>query len=150
MADRGKFFTIREEESIGGVKISEEVIAIIAGLAATEVQGVSALEGGATKDKIAKLGIKKLRPGIRAEVLNGVVTVDVTIQIDFGYSIVDVGTQVLGVIVIGLTGEGGGTLAREADIAIRVPERETFKVQELHLPVYHYLCAAVEAYFFEA
>ena len=58
--------------------------------------------------------------------------------------------KALGVIVIGLTGEGGGTLAREADIVIRVPERETFKVQELHLPVYHYLCAAVEAYFFEA
>ena len=94
MAERGKFFTIRENEEIGGVRISEEVIAIVAGLAATEVKGVSALNGGATKDKIAKLGIKKLRPGIRAEVLNGVVTVDVTIQIDYGYSIVDVGTQV--------------------------------------------------------
>ncbi len=56
--------------------------------------------------------------------------------------------KALGVIVIGMTGEAGGTLGREADIAIRVPERETFKVQELHLPVYHYLCAAVEAHFF--
>ena len=57
--------------------------------------------------------------------------------------------KALGVTVIGMTGEGGGALAREADIAIRVPERETFKVQELHLPVYHYLCAAVEAHFFD-
>ena len=56
--------------------------------------------------------------------------------------------KALGVTVIGMTGEAGGTLGREADIAIRVPERETFKVQELHLPVYHYLCAAVEAHFF--
>lgn len=54
----------------------------------------------------------------------------------------------LGMTVIGLTGEKGGLLREMADIAIAVPERETFKVQELHLPVYHYLCAAVEAHFF--
>ena len=50
--------------------------------------------------------------------------------------------------VIGLTGVGGGQLGEIADVCIRVPETETFKVQELHLPVYHYLCAAVEAQFF--
>ena len=56
--------------------------------------------------------------------------------------------KALGVTVIGLTGEDGGALAKSADIAIRVPEKETFKIQELHLPVYHYICAAVEAHFF--
>ena len=50
--------------------------------------------------------------------------------------------------VIGLTGIGGGKLSEVADICIRVPEKETFKIQELHLPVYHTLCAAVEAHFF--
>lgn len=55
----------------------------------------------------------------------------------------------LGVTVIGLTGNKGGALLDISDICIRVPETETYKVQELHLPVYHYLCAAVEAYFFE-
>ena len=35
-----------------------------------------------------------------------------------------------------------------SDVTIRVPETETYKVQEYHLPVYHYLCAGVEAYFF--
>ncbi|MBQ2940256.1 MAG: SIS domain-containing protein [Clostridia bacterium] len=54
----------------------------------------------------------------------------------------------LGLTVIALTGAGGGRLAQLADIAICVPETETFKVQELHLPVYHYLCAAIEAAFF--
>lgn len=53
-----------------------------------------------------------------------------------------------GVIVIGLTGEVGGALAPLADIAIRVPETETFKIQELHLPVYHTICLAVEAEMF--
>ena len=55
----------------------------------------------------------------------------------------------LGIKVIGLTGESGGALAELADVCIRVPERETYKVQELHLPVYHALCAEVERYFFE-
>ena len=55
----------------------------------------------------------------------------------------------LGMTVIGMTGEKGGKLREMADITVCVPECETFKVQELHLPVYHYLCAAVEAHFFD-
>lgn len=55
----------------------------------------------------------------------------------------------LGLTVIGLTGKGGGKLSEIADICIRAPETETFKVQELHLPVYHYLCAATEQEFFK-
>ena len=56
--------------------------------------------------------------------------------------------KAMGISVIGLTGQTGGRLAAIADLCIRVPETETFKVQELHLPVYHYLCAATEAHFF--
>lgn len=55
----------------------------------------------------------------------------------------------LGLTVIGLTGKSGGKLKEIADICIQVPETETFKVQELHLPVYHYLCAATENSFFK-
>lgn len=54
----------------------------------------------------------------------------------------------IGVSVIGLTGEKGGKLLDNSDICIRVPETETFKIQELHLPVYHAICAAVEKHFF--
>lgn len=56
----------------------------------------------------------------------------------------------LGVKVIGLTGNTGGTLKKYSDISICVPETETYKIQELHLPVYHYLCAAVEDYFYKS
>ena len=56
--------------------------------------------------------------------------------------------KALGLTVVALTGKGGGELGEIADIAVRVPETETFKIQELHLPVYHYICAAVEAEFF--
>ena len=55
----------------------------------------------------------------------------------------------LGLTVIGLTGRNGGTLSELADICVCVPETETYKVQELHLPVYHCLCAAVEEHFFK-
>lgn len=50
----------------------------------------------------------------------------------------------LGVSVVALTGNGGGTLGELATVAVRVPENETYKIQELHLPVYHAICAEVE------
>ena len=55
-----------------------------------------------------------------------------------------------GAVVIGLTGQMGGQLAALSAVCIRVPERETYRVQELHLPVYHALCAMLEAEFFGA
>ena len=57
--------------------------------------------------------------------------------------------KALGVTVIGMTGCKGGKLRENADICICAPESETFKIQELHLPIYHYLCAEVEAHFFD-
>lgn len=56
--------------------------------------------------------------------------------------------RALGMKTIGLTGKDGGALKREADVAIVVPENETFKIQELHLPVYHALCLMLEERFF--
>lgn len=57
--------------------------------------------------------------------------------------------KALGMTVIGLTGKQGGKLKDLVDICIRVPESETYLAQELHLPVYHYLCAQTEAHFYE-
>jgi D-sedoheptulose 7-phosphate isomerase len=56
--------------------------------------------------------------------------------------------KALGLKTIALTGGSGGALAGPADIAIVVPEQETYKIQELHLPVYHTLCLMLEEYFF--
>ncbi|MDR2371760.1 MAG: SIS domain-containing protein [Puniceicoccales bacterium] len=50
--------------------------------------------------------------------------------------------------IIGLTGRSGGTMCDLCTTCICVPEKETFKIQELHLPVYHALCQAIEAHFF--
>lgn len=56
--------------------------------------------------------------------------------------------RALGIKVIGLTGAKGGELAQVADVAIKVPETETYMIQELHLPVYHCLCLMLEDRFF--
>lgn len=57
--------------------------------------------------------------------------------------------KALGITVIGFTGKKGSKLSENSDICIKVPETETYKVQELHLPVYHAICDAVEAQFFK-
>lgn len=58
--------------------------------------------------------------------------------------------KALGVRTVALTGAKESKLSSLSDVTIRVPETETFKVQELHLPVYHYLCAEMEDAFFGA
>lgn len=57
--------------------------------------------------------------------------------------------RVCGLRTIALTGRSGGKLKALADVTISVPEDETYRVQELHLPVYHALCIATEEEFFE-
>lgn len=56
--------------------------------------------------------------------------------------------KALGVNVIGLTGKDGGKLKELSDVCLIAPENETFKIQECHLPIYHLICAAVEAEFY--
>lgn len=56
--------------------------------------------------------------------------------------------RALGIKVIGLTGNGGGELAGVADVSVIVPETETYKIQELHLPIYHCWCHMLEEHFF--
>ena len=57
--------------------------------------------------------------------------------------------KALGVKVVALTGQTGGMLKEMADVTICAPSTETYKIQEYHLPIYHYLCAKVEEEFFE-
>lgn len=56
--------------------------------------------------------------------------------------------RALKIKVIGLTGQEGGELAKVSDVAVKVPETETYKIQELHLPVYHCWCMMLEEFFF--
>lgn len=54
----------------------------------------------------------------------------------------------MGIKTISLTGANGGKLSEICDVTIKAPESETYKIQEYHLPIYHYLCAETEKYFF--
>lgn len=55
--------------------------------------------------------------------------------------------KAMGIHVIGLTGASGGELAKSSDVAVKVPETETYMVQELHLPIYHCWCMMLEEHF---
>ena len=63
------------------------MVAIIAGLAATEVEGVASMAGNITNELVSKLGMKNLSKGVKVSVENGVVKVDLTLNIDYGYSV---------------------------------------------------------------
>lgn len=56
--------------------------------------------------------------------------------------------RVLGLKTVALTGQSGGELAAVADVAVKVPESETYMIQELHLPIYHCWCLMLEDKFF--
>lgn len=86
-------YTIQEEE-IGQVQIADEVVAIIAGLAAMEVDGVSSMAGTSTRDLISKLGKKNLSKGVKVDVLDGVVTVSLSLNLRFGKNIMEVSSKV--------------------------------------------------------
>ena len=93
MAEDRKGFKIKEDK-LGEVKIADEVVAIIAGLASTEVEGVSLMAGNITNELVSKLGMKNLSKGIRVDVSDGVVRVDVALNIAYGYAIPDVSAKV--------------------------------------------------------
>ncbi len=93
MVEDRKGFKIKEDK-LGEVKIADEVVAIIAGLAATEVDGVSSMAGNITNELVSKLGMKNLSKGIRVDVANGVVKVDVALNIAYGFAIPEVSLKV--------------------------------------------------------
>lgn len=76
-----------EDGSMGQVQIADEVVAIIAGLAATEVEGVASMAGNITKELVSKLGMKNLSKGIKVEVEGGNVRIQVALNIAYGYSV---------------------------------------------------------------
>ena len=93
MAESRKTFNIKSDQP-GEVKIADEVVAIIAGLATTEVEGVSSMAGNITNEIVSRLGMKSLSKGIQVEVSDNEVMVDVGINIAYGYSFPDVSTKV--------------------------------------------------------
>ena len=92
--DERNIYTIQDDSSMGEVKIADEVVAIMAALAATEVEGVASMAGNITNELISRLGMKNLSKGVKVDVLEGVVTVSLALNMKYNYSIMDVSAKV--------------------------------------------------------
>ena len=92
--DERNIYTIQDDSSMGEVKIADEVVAIIAALAATEVEGVASMAGNITNELISRMGMKNLSKGVKVDVLEGVVTVSLALNMKYNYSIMDVSAKV--------------------------------------------------------
>ena len=92
--DERNIYTIQDDSSMGEVKIADEVVAIIAALAATEVEGVASMAGNITNELISRLGMKNLSNGVKVDVLEGVVTISLALNMKYNYSIMDVSAKV--------------------------------------------------------
>ena len=117
------------------------------GICAINLTGISATMTAVCNDTDPQLIYAQLvqamgRPG---DVLIGLSTSGGAKNVRYGAMT----AKTLGMKVISLTGEKESPLSAIADAAIRVPVQETYMVQELHLPVYHWLCAMLEEEFFE-
>lgn len=93
MADNRKVVKIKED-NLGEVHVADEVVAIIAGLAATEIEGVASMAGNITNELVSKLGMKNLSKGVKVEVAEKTVSVEVALNISYGYSIPEVSEKV--------------------------------------------------------
>lgn len=92
--DRGNTYTIHENVNIGEVRVADEVVAIIAGLAATEIDGVESMAGNITNELVSKLGMKNLSKGVKVNVSESCVAVDLALNIKYGYEIPAVSKKV--------------------------------------------------------
>lgn len=81
---------VYEKDKIGEVQIADEVVAIIAGLAATEVEGVDSMAGNITNELVGKLGMKNLSKGVKVDVTEEHVCIDLSLNMKYNYSIPEV------------------------------------------------------------
>ena len=94
MAEKRTTYKIQDLGGIGEVHIADEVVAIVAGLAATDVDGVASMAGNITIELVGKLGMKNLSKGVKVDVTEEHVSVDLSLNIRYGYNIPAVSEQV--------------------------------------------------------
>ena len=104
--------TIRDDEGIGFIQIADDVVSNIAGLAATEADGVARLSGNVPNELIAKLGKKSLSKGIRVTDADNTFTVDVSVIVKFGFNIVEVSRAVQEKVIQALLTMTGLTVSK--------------------------------------
>ena len=93
MADARNTYVLREE-GIGTIRIADDLVPVIAAIAATEVDGVASLAGNITKDLVRKVSGRNLSQGVKTEVKDGEIRFDLAINVDFDRNIMDVTKEV--------------------------------------------------------
>ena len=76
-----------ENEKLGSVMIADDVVAMIASLAATEIEGVSSMVGSITNEQMSKVSMKKLTKGVHVNISNGTAIVELAVVLLYGYNI---------------------------------------------------------------
>ena len=114
---------LQEDSDIGAVQIADDVGAVIAGLAVSEVEGVS-LAGNLTSDLISKVGKKGVSKGVRVDVLEGNVSVDMVVTVEFGRNIPAACQKVQGKVKAAIENMTGLTCS---DVNIRIAGVNTKK-----------------------
>lgn len=90
----GNTYSVKESGVLGDIQIADDVIAIIAALAATEVEGVAKMYGNITNEIVSKLGMKNLSKGVKVLVTPDDVKVDLSLELKYGYSVMDISKKV--------------------------------------------------------
>jgi len=94
MAKEEKETYVLHDGNIGNTQIAADVVAVIAGLAAMEVEGVSSMAGNITRELISKLGVKNLSKGVKVELTDGKVQVRLMLNLKYGYNVMDISGKV--------------------------------------------------------
>lgn len=89
-----KNYILNETTKVGNVSIADDVVAAIAGVAATEVEGVSKLTGNIPNELVSKLGKKNLSKGVKVLLDGKEVIVDLSLEIAYGYNIKNISVAV--------------------------------------------------------
>jgi uncharacterized alkaline shock family protein YloU len=85
--EKASAYNLLDQGSVGEIRIADEVVAIIAGLAATEVEGVASMAGNITNELVGKLGMKNLAKGVKVEISSDSVIVDMALNMEYGFNI---------------------------------------------------------------
>ncbi len=131
------------EDPEGGAKLAKSLQGSLPAIALT---GHTGLTTAFANDVNGDMGFAQqlFGYGVDGDVFLGISTSGNSENVDYAVT----AARAKGIKVIGLTGRDGGRLGSRADAAVIVPETETFKIQELHLPIYHALCLMLEERFF--
>ena len=115
---------VYEQDKIGQVQIADEVVAIIAGLAATEVDGVDSMAGNITNELVGKLGMKNLSKGVKVTVTEDHIIVNLSLNMKYGYSIPAVSEKVQEKVKTAIENMTGLTVS---DVNVRIASVEIEK-----------------------